>query len=170
MRHCRVVVAVPFEPRIILLVEDSEDDVLLIQKAFTKGYIDNPLQVARSGAEAIDYLDGQGKYADRQTFPLPILMLLDLKMPGIDGFQVLEWLRSQPSLSGLRVVVLTSSEQMRDVNRAYQLGANSFLVKPADFQDFVALTRMLRDYWLACDHAPTLSSSAQTQLQGPTAS
>src|SRR2546428_9867920 len=119
---------------VILLAEDREDDILLIRKAFQEAFINNPLQVVRDGEEAIAYLSGEGKYSNRAEYPLPELMLLDLKMPGTDGFDVLKWMRQQPGLQALRVVVLTSSDQMRDVNAAYQLGANSFLVKPIDFE------------------------------------
>src|SRR5215471_9754217 len=119
---------------VIMVVEDNEDDIVLIRRAFERAYVINPLQVVRNGEEAIAYLKGIGKYANRPEYPLPDLVLLDLKMPGLDGFDVLRWIREQPGLQSLRVVVLTSSEQMRDVNLAYQLGANSFLVKPADFE------------------------------------
>jgi CheY-like chemotaxis protein len=142
---------------IILLAEDREDDILLIRRAFEKGFISNPFYVVRGGDEAIDYLQGVRKYANRSEYPLPHLLLLDLKMPGTDGFQVLEWIRWQPTLSGLRVVVLTSSDHMRDVNRAYHLGANSFLVKPLDFQNFVQTCKDLRTYWLTMDRAPQVS-------------
>src|SRR5437016_14158370 len=101
---------------IILLAEDREDDVLLIRKAFSKANISNPLQVVRDGEEAIAYLSGEGKYSNRDEYPLPDLFLLDLKMPGKDGFDVLRWVRQQTGLSALSVVVLTSSEDMRDVN------------------------------------------------------
>src|SRR5437879_9371695 len=115
---------------IILLAEDREDDVLLIRKAFSKANISNPLQVVRDGEEAIAYLSGEGKYSNRAEYPFPDLVLLDLKMPRLDGFGVWKWIRAQPGLEGLRVLVLTSSEDMRDINRAYGLGARSFLVKP----------------------------------------
>ena len=110
------------ERAIILLVDDSEDDIILVRTAFQKAEVTNLLYCLRSGREAIDYLLGEGKFADRAEYPLPDLMLLDLKMPEMDGFDVLRWVRSQPGLSRLRVVVLTSSDQMRDVNQAYQLG------------------------------------------------
>src|SRR5438105_13086300 len=123
----------------ILLGEDREDDVLLIRRAFNKAYINNPLVVVGDGEQAIAYLEGEGKFRNRAEFPLPDLMLLDLKMPKVDGFGVLKWVRGRPGLKGLRVIVLTSSEDMRDVNAAYRLGANSFLIKPMDFEDVVHL-------------------------------
>jgi CheY-like chemotaxis protein len=132
----------------ILLVEDREEDVILIQKAFERGKIRNPLHVVRNGEDAINYLAGIGRFSDRLRYPFPLLVLLDLKMPGVDGFEVLRWIKSQPTLSTLRVVVLTSSENIRDVSLAYQLGATSFLVKPLDFNNTVSMTETIMDYWL----------------------
>ena len=114
---------------VILVVEDREDDILLIRRAFDRASVTNPIQVVRDGEEAIAYLIGEGQYANRDEYPLPVLVLLDLKLPRKDGFEVLSWIRSQPGIRSLPVVVLTSSNQIRDVNRAYQLGANSFFVK-----------------------------------------
>ena len=129
---------------VILLVEDREDDVILIRKAFQKAGLTNPFQLARDGEEAIAYLSGEGKFSNREEFPLPWLVLLDLKMPKIDGFEVLTWIRGQPSLSRIIVLVLTSSEYIRDVDRAYKLGANSFLVKPLDFDNAVQMGELIR--------------------------
>ena len=139
---------------IILLAEDREDDILLIRKAFREAYIGNPLHVVKDGEEAISYLAGDGKYGNREEFPLPDLMLLDLKMPRVDGFEVLTWIRQQPSLAALRVVVLTSSDALRDVNRAYKLGANSFMVKPLDFEDVVQMSKFVTTYWLKMSKTP----------------
>lgn len=144
---------------LILLVEDREDDVLLLRRSFRKAGINNPLQVANNGEEALNYLAGTGKYANRLEFPLPELVLLDLKMPRIDGFEVLRWIRSRRELSGMRVVVLSSSESIRDVNLAYALGANSFLVKPGDFNEFVELSGFISDYWFVLSKAPQVSRS-----------
>ena len=146
----------------ILLAEDREDDILLIRKAFKAAYLFNPVHVVRDGAEAIAYLSGKGRYINRAEFPLPDLLLLDLKMPGKDGFELLRWLRQEPTLSALRVVVLTLSTDIRDVNLAYQLGANSFLVKPLDFQDFVELSKYLMQHWLVMTKAPEISAPAAT--------
>jgi CheY-like chemotaxis protein len=142
---------------VILLAEDRDDDIVLIRRAFIKGNILNPLQVVRNGEAAIAYLGGQGKYSNRVEYPLPELLLLDLKMPGLDGFEVLRWIRQQPGLNSLRVVVLTSSDEIRDVNLAYQLGANSFLVKPIDFERFVEISQAVKGYWLWMSKAPDLS-------------
>ena len=136
------------------MAEDREDDVLMIRRAFRQAYVTNPLQVVKDGEEAISYLNGDGKYSNREEFPIPDLMLLDLKMPRVDGFEVLEWLREQPGLASLRVVVLTSSEDLRDVNLAYKLGANSFMVKPVDFEDVVHMSQFLTKYWLKMSKTP----------------
>jgi CheY-like chemotaxis protein len=142
------------EEEIILLAEDEEDHVVLIRRAFAKSGLSNPLYVVRDGEEAIAYLKGEGPFASRDEYPLPTLLLLDLKMPRKDGFEVLEWIRREPGLKRLQVVVLTSSEDIRDVNRAYDLGANSFLVKPMNMQDFMRLTEAVHGYWLWLTRAP----------------
>src|SRR4051812_16926579 len=120
------------ERAVILLAEDEEDYVLLIKKAFSQANLQNPFHVVSTGEEAMAYLKGEGKYAHRDEYPLPDLLLLDLKLPGFSGFEIIGWVRSQPGLSGLRILVLTSSDRMKDVNDAYRLGANSFLMKPYD--------------------------------------
>src|ERR1044072_2358182 len=129
---------------VILLAEDSENDILLTRRAFAKAHLVNPLHVVRDGVEAIAYLKGVEPYANRAEYPLPDLLLLDLKMPRKDGFEVMRWIRDQPGLRGLRIVVLTSSDRIRDVNLAYQLGANSFLVKPVNFERFVEVSQALK--------------------------
>jgi CheY-like chemotaxis protein len=149
----------------ILLAEDNEDHVILIRRAFEKGALCNPLFVVRDGAEAIDYLSGTGKFANRDEFPVPSLLLLDLKMPNKDGFEVLQWVRHQPGLSRLRVVVLTTSEDWRDINRAYQLGANSFLVKPVNMDEFFRLTQAIKGYWLWMSKEPDLHRPDEKKVQ-----
>jgi CheY-like chemotaxis protein len=134
--------------KLVLLLEDSEDDIELIKKSFERVGFGYPLAVMRSTDQAKKYLKGEMLYADRSRFPFPALILLDLKMPGEDGFDFLGWLRAQPEFRNLPVVALTASDQMKDVNRAYQLGANSFLVKPHDFDNFVETSRLLQQYWL----------------------
>jgi len=146
-----------FDQAIILLAEDREDDIILIQRSFKAALMTNPIYVVRNGEEAIDYLKGEGQFANREEYPLPDLLLLDLKMPRIDGFGVLEWIKSAPSLASLRVIVLTSSENIKDVNRAYQLGANSFLVKPLEFHNFIAVSKTLGRYWLGLDRPPQIA-------------
>jgi len=140
----------------ILLVDDSAEDTLLIQRAFQKAGIPNPLHVVHDGDEAIAYLNGQGKYSDRTAYPFPALLLLDLVMPGTDGFEVLRWIRANRELETLRILVLTSSDRIWDVNQAYRLGANSFMVKPIEFQDLVMLSKSLHDYWLNKTKAPNI--------------
>ena len=145
----------------ILLVEDDENDILLIQNAFRKGGLLNPIQVVRDGEQAIYYLEGRGVFSNRDEYPLPSLILLDLKMPRKDGFQVLEWLSCQPELRRIRVVVLTSSDQIKDVNRAYALGASSFLVKPIGMQEFISLVSAIKGYWLWMSCAPEVERPSQ---------
>lgn len=144
----------PPERMVILLVEDLEDDILLVRRAFAAAKLHTPLQVVRDGEEAIEYLLGIGKYSNRDEFPLPHLILLDLKMPKMGGIEVLRWIRQQPQLKSLRVIVLTSSEDIFDVNRAYEAGANSFLVKPLEFINYPAMMRTLSTFWLSDSKAP----------------
>ena len=144
---------------VILLAEDNENHVLLIRRAFEQAGLVNPLYVVSDGEEAVAYLKGQGKYANREEYPLPCLLLLDLKMPRKDGFEVLEWIRQQPGLFALRVVVLTSSQLPADTNRAYEAGANSFLVKPSDFQNYVELTEFINGFWLQFNSTLQATSS-----------
>ena len=114
----------------ILLVEDSEDDVFLMRIALKKSGINNPLQVVGDGQRAVDYLAGTGDYSDRERFPLPFVVFLDLKLPYIHGFEVLSWIRQQPQLIAVPVVILTGSAEPRDRVKADALGARSYLVKP----------------------------------------
>jgi CheY-like chemotaxis protein len=145
------------ERAVILLAEDEDDYVLLIRRAFAQANIPNPLYVVWNGEEVIYYLKGQGKYSNRDEYPLPDLLLLDIKMPRMNGFEVLSWIRQQPGLAALRVLVLTSSDEMRDVNEAYRLGANSFMVKPMDFEDTKQLSRLITDFWLRASRTPETS-------------
>jgi CheY-like chemotaxis protein len=147
--------------KFILLVEDNPDDVLLIQRAFQKAGLRDALKVVRDGAQAIEYLSGSGLYADRRRFPLPFLVLLDLKMPGTDGFDVLQWARAQPDLKRLLIVVLTSSNLQTDVDRAYELGANSYLVKPVGFEETVNLVQRFEAYWTELNRIPTASDARE---------
>src|SRR4051812_10850728 len=120
---------------VILLAEDREDDILIMRKAFAQTDFPGSLFVVRDGEEAIAYLQGGAPYSNRAEYPLPALLLLDLKMPRKNGFDVLAWIRQQSHLVALRVIVLTSSEAASDLKLAYELGANSFLAKPSEFQD-----------------------------------
>ena len=141
----------------ILLAEDDQNDVMLIKRAFSKSHVINPIACVENGEEAVAYLAGQGEYADRERYPLPFMMLLDLKLPRLSGHEVLKWLREQPGLKRLPVVVLTSSREPSDINRAYETGANSYLVKPVVFEEFSTLLKQLQVYWLMLSEHPELS-------------
>ena len=132
---------------VILLAEDDPNDVFLIKRALKKGGINNPVQVVHDGREARDYLEGNGKYADRQRHPLPELILLDIKMPRMTGLEVLEWLRKVDDLKRLPVMIMSSSDRQDDINRAYESGVNAYLVKPNAFEDFVNVLKKTTDFW-----------------------
>lgn len=136
------------DKQVIVLAEDSETDVQLIERALKLAHITNPLVTVRDGTEAIAYLASAGQNSQRAKFLMPHLLLLDTYMPVKNGFEVLAWVRQQPELRNLPVVMLTASNRIADVNQAYRLGANSFFVKPYDFENPQALGRALRDYWL----------------------
>lgn len=138
----------------ILLVEDEENDILLIQRAFRKAKLSNPVHIVRDGEQAIAYLRGDGAYADRLESPLPTMILLDLKLPRASGHEVLKWLRTQAALRRIPVVVLTSSRESTDVNRAYDLGANSYLVKPVQFDALIEMLKNVDMYWLVLNEMP----------------
>lgn len=140
----------------ILLVEDSPDDALLIQRAFRKANLANPVQLVRDGEEAVAYLSGAAPYEDRDRHPLPVFMLLDLKLPRRSGLEVLAWLRQESSLKRLPVVVLTSSRESVDVNRAYDLGVNSYLTKPVGFEALLEMVTNVNLYWLVLNQHPEL--------------
>ena len=143
--------------RSILLVEDDPNDVLLIQRAFRKIGSEVPLLVVEDGSQAVAWLSGEGELADRDRHPQPDLVLLDLKLPRFSGFEVLQWLRAQPGLRRLPVVVLTGSREPSDVNRAFDLGANSYLLKPVGFDGLLAIVRALDLYWLTYNERPSLN-------------
>jgi CheY-like chemotaxis protein len=157
------------EQAVILLVEDRQDDVTLIERAFANAGVRNPFFVVRDGEEALAYLYGTGKYANRDEFPLPDIMLLDLKMPRMDGFEVLHEVRKDKNFAALRIIVLTSSEEISDVNRAYDIGANSFLVKPLEFENFTSMMRTLSAFWLRQSRAPVIERPPKNnkQTNGP---
>jgi CheY-like chemotaxis protein len=141
----------------ILQVEDEANDVFLLQRAFLQAAIVNPVQVATDGQMAIDYLGGLGAFANRKKYPLPGLVLLDLKLPRRSGREVLEWIRSQPSLNKLVVIVFTSAQYVGDVSLAYELGANSFIIKPDDFSQYLEIARLLKGWWLRHNQFPPIS-------------
>ncbi len=143
----------------VLLVEDNQDDVLLIQRAFRNAHLVNPLRVVGDGDEAVAYLYGEGPYADRSAHPFPVLMLLDLKLPRRSGLEVLAWVRGNERTRRLPIVVLTSSRESSDVNRAYDLGVNSYLVKPVAFDALLDMVRALSAYWLILNEPPGRGTS-----------
>lgn len=132
----------------LLLVENDEQDVWILQRAFKSLDVTNPVFLARDGEEAINYLSSKGEYVNRDEFPLPYLVFLDLKMPKLDGFEVLRFIRSTPALEHLFVVVLTGPDRNREVTRALEMGADSYLVKPGDLADLQDLLALLEKHWL----------------------
>jgi len=138
----------------ILLVEDEDHDVLFMQLAMEEAGATNPLLVVRDGREALAYLNAEDKFANRTDFPLPDLVLLDLRLPRVPGLQVLKWIREQAGFMKLPVIICSSSAQDSDVDTAYRLGANGYLVKPSHMADRVALVRLIKKYWLDMDRPP----------------
>lgn len=135
------------QPRpVILLVDDNPHDVVLIRLAFRRVGIIDTIHLVKDGTEAMRYIKGEGAYSDRQQFPVPTLILLDLKMPQTSGFDVLLWIREQPEFANLVVVVMSGSKNDADIERAYALGANSYLVKPTRFEEMVKMMETLKDY------------------------
>lgn len=142
--------------QVVMLAEDDENDAVLIQRAFTKLHIKNPIHRVKNGDEAIAYFEGAGVYQDRKRFPIPFLVLLDLKLPNRSGFDVLQWLRNHEQLKRIPVVVLTASNQPADVNKAYEFHANSYLIKPPRFEDMKELIRKVGEYWIVSNEPPEL--------------
>jgi len=138
----------------ILHVEDDPNDVLLIARAFRKVEVAARIQVVNDGEQALHYLSGSNSFSDRENFPLPSLVLLDLKLPRKSGIEVLEWIRSRPGLKRIPVVMLTSSKQAVDINRAYDLGVNAYLVKPVNFDGLVDMVKTLDAFWLRSNERP----------------
>ena len=145
----------------ILQVEDDPNDVFLLQHAMTKAGVANPIHVASDGRQAIEYLQGTGQFADRETFPLPCLVLLDLKLPYVLGLDVLKWIRQQPG-PPLVVVMLTASGEDGDIATAYRLGANAFLTKPSEAAKLVDMAKAIQDFWLTHNTLPEESSAVTT--------
>jgi CheY-like chemotaxis protein len=132
----------------ILVAEDDPTDAYFLERAFKRTGIPVTLHFVRDGQEVIDYLQGTGQFNDRTRHPLPQLVLLDLKMPRLDGFDVLEWVRQQPGLNGLVMVIFSGSGEPRDINRAYGLGANSYIVKPHSMAELMELVGRFKKHWL----------------------
>src|SRR6185503_12651447 len=140
--------------RTILLVEDEENDVFFFKRAAKLAGMTNPLHVAEDGRQAIDYLKGTGAYADRTQFPLPSFVLLDLKLPHVMGLDVLKWIRAQPELQTVIVIVFTSSKLAPDIDAAYRLGANSYVTKPVSPERLQAMLVVIKQYWLDLNEPP----------------
>jgi CheY-like chemotaxis protein len=152
--------------RTILLVEDDSNDVFFMKRAMKLAGMLNPVQVASDGQEAIHYLAGTGEFNDRAQFPLPSLVLLDLKLPLVMGLDVLQWIREQPKLKTVIVLVFTSSKLPPDISKAYVLGANSYLVKPSSPEELPEMVKMIKHYWLEMNQSvPTWENFEYQGLQ-----
>jgi CheY-like chemotaxis protein len=136
------------KPAHLLVVEDDENDIFFLKRAFDRSGVTNPLCIVQSGQEAIDYLRGENTYSDRTRFPFPAMVLLDLKLPCVNGIDVLRWIRKQPDCAGLPVIVLTSSTLKTDIEEAYSSGANSYVVKPASPEVLANMMRDFANWWL----------------------
>jgi CheY-like chemotaxis protein len=132
----------------VLLAEDDENDVLFLQRAFRQAEITAPLQVTHDGQEAINYLSGLGKYVDRELYPLPCLVMLDLKMPRKNGMEALEWIRGREDLRALPVIIFSSSVHPEEINQAYRLGASAFLTKPSGVKERLELAQRIKRSWI----------------------
>jgi DNA-binding response OmpR family regulator len=141
---------------VLLHVEDDPNDVLLLQRAFRKANAAVTIQAVTDGDKAVNYLSGADEFADREKYPLPSVVLLDLKMPRKSGLEVLAWIRNEKKVRRVVVIIFTSSKHDEDVNRAYDLGANSYLVKPVGFDMLVDVAKMIQQYWIDTNERPHL--------------
>ena len=142
------------ETRVILLVEDNPSDIGLTRRALEKSSIGNPLVVAEDGQEALDYIFCSGAHGARDIADLPVLVLLDLKLPRVDGLEVLRRIRAEPRTRRIPVVILTSSTEQQDIAAGYDRGSNSYIRKPVDFQQFAEVIKQLGLYWLVINEPP----------------
>lgn len=142
----------------ILIAEENPDEALLFKLALRNAKINNPVQVVKDGSEAIDYLSGAGQFGDRRQFPFPSFVMLDVRMPRLGGFDVLAWLREHPKYAMMPTIVLTNSRLPDDVRRAYELGANSYIVKPHDLKEFISVLRTVYEYWAICEKPELVSA------------
>lgn len=140
----------------ILLAEDDENDVLILKRALKKAEISNPIHVVSNGEEVIAYLRAEGKYSNRQQFPFPRFLITDLKMPKMSGMEVLKWLNAHPECSVIPVIVLTSSKEEKDIVEAFRLGANSYMVKPANFDDWLQMVKTTFEFWCRWSEKPKM--------------
>jgi CheY-like chemotaxis protein len=142
----------------ILVADDDANDLFFLRRAFSAAKVQNPLHSVANGSELVEYLSGRGKYSQREEFPLPFIILLDLNMPVMNGFEVLSWIRNQPVLKRLPIVVFSSSNLPEDINQSYDLGANSYAVKPPTFEHLVEFARQFDGYWLKVNCEPSVSA------------
>lgn len=145
----------------ILLVEDEASDAALLLRGFAKAGVLNPIVHLKNGDDALAYLAGVGQYTNRTMYPLPVLILLDLKLPGMTGLQLLQWLRTQKEIRRIPVVVLTIERDSNTVNAAYDLGANSYLVKPGEPAEINRIVQAIQRYWIELNEAPPLVMQAK---------
>jgi CheY-like chemotaxis protein len=144
----------------ILLVEDEENDAMLLKMAFERNAISHPIQWVRDGLEAVAYLNGQGIYRDRAKYPFPEVLLLDLKMPRMTGMELLAWIQEHPDFKIIPTIIMTSSKQELDIQKAYDLGANTFMTKPCSFDDLAKMVKLTHEYW-------AISAKPKTKLSSP---
>jgi len=144
----------------ILIAEDDPNDVMLLELAIRKNGIKSPVRVVRDGQEAVGYLDGKGIYADRQKFPLPSVIITDVKMPRRNGLEVVEWVRKHPKCCIIPIVMLSGSRIEHDVVTAYKLGANTYFTKPSTLDQLTELIGLAHQYWSRCEHPPSHRTNA----------
>lgn len=142
----------------ILLVDDNKMDIALTLDAFREARLLNQIHVAHNGQEALEYLNGIGQFEDRDKYPLPNIILLDLKMPGIDGIEVLKRVKTTPTIKRIPIIILTSSKQEGDRALSYDLGANSYLVKPISFNGFIDVVTKITEYWISLNVEPPINN------------
>ncbi|MGV3771546.1 MAG: response regulator [Verrucomicrobiales bacterium] len=143
---------------VILVAEDDQNDVFLLERAFRRVGIDLPVHVCQDGEDTVNYLQGSGRYSDRQKFPFPRVLITDLKMPKLSGFDVLQWLNQHTECKLIPVIVLSSSKNEEDVKKAYQLGANCYFEKPGSLDDLSALVELAYKFWTTCEIPVLLKS------------
>ena len=151
----------------ILIAEDDPNDVMLLELAIRKNGITNPVRVVRDGEEAVEYLEGIGTYADRQAYPVPSIIITDVKMPRRSGLEVVEWVRKHPNCSIIPIVMLSGSRIENDVISAYKLGANSYFTKPSTLDELTELIRLAHQYWTRCERPPRPKTSPPQNPPNP---
>ena len=148
----------------ILLVEDEENDAMLLKMAFKKNNILNPLHWVKDGLEAIAYLNGEGVYADHELYPFPEVLIVDLKMPRMSGLELLQWIRDHPNYKVIPTIIMSSSQQDSDIDKAYALGANTYMIKPSSFDELARMARLAHEYWAASVKPAQYSKKTRKKL------